>query len=114
MAHVDPAELRYRIGVQTPRRILDDGGKYAQNGCETAYGRAGMRSAKGADSVEDGAARSMDTVQFIVRWAFRLKITRDSTIIHRGKKYMVDWMDEAPWAGQYARIRAISYDQGEV
>ena len=25
----------------------------------------------------------------------------------------VDWMDEAPWAGQYARIRAISYDTGE-
>lgn len=112
MPHVDPGELRYRIGIQTPQRTKDENGHYRES-VATAYGRAGMRSARGGDDVGDGAARSVDTVQFIVRWQLRLSVTRDSTIIHRGKKYAVDWMDEAPWAGQYARIRAISYDTGE-
>lgn len=112
MAHVDPGELKYRIGVRTPRRVKDDNDHYRST-VETAVGRAGMRSASGGDRVEDGAARSIDTVQFIVRWAFRCRISRDSTIIHRGRKYKVDWMDDAPWAGQYARIKAVSYDQGE-
>lgn len=112
MPHVDPAELRYRIGIRTPSRVKDANGHYRTT-AETAYGRAGMRSARGSDSVEDGAARAIDTVQFIVRWQLRLKVSRDSTIIHRDKKYKVDWMDEAPWAGQYARIRAISCDTGE-
>ena len=113
MAHVDPGELKYRIGVRTPTRAKDANGHYTST-AQTDYGHAAMRSAKGADSVEDGAARSVDTVQFIVRWAFRRRITRDSVIIHKGRKYHVDWMDEAPWAGLYARIRAVSYDQGEV
>lgn len=112
MAHVDPGELKYRIGIQTPARVKDANGHY-RNTTETAYGHAGMRSATGSDRVEDGAARSVDTVQFIVRWGLRQKVTRDSTIVHRGRKFKVDWMDEAPWAGQYARIRATAYDAGE-
>ena len=112
MAHVDPAELKYRIGIRTPARVKDENGHYRDT-VTTAYGRAGMRSSKGKDDVIDGAARSVDTVQFIVRWELRQRVTRDSTIVHRDRRYKVDWMDEAPWAGQYARIRAISYDQGE-
>ncbi len=112
MPHVDPGELRYRIGIRTPVRTKDDNDHYCER-VETFYGRAGVRSAKGEDSIEDGAARSIDTVQFIVRWGLRQKVTRDSTIFHRGRSYAVDWMDETPWAGQYARIRAVSRDQGE-
>ena len=113
MAHVDPGELKYRIGVRTPARMKDDNGHYTST-IQTAYGRAAMRSASGGDRVEDGAARSIDTVQFIVRWTFRQCVTRDSTIVCKGRQYKVDWMDEAPWAGMYARIKAVSYDQGEA
>lgn len=113
MAFVDPAELRYRIGVQTPTRTIDSNGHYRQS-VETAYAHAGMRSSRGSDREEDGALRSIDTVQFIVRWSFRQNVTRDSVIVHRGRKYKVDWMDEAPWADSYARIRAVAYDEGEV
>ena len=112
MAHVDPGELKYRIGARTPMRTVDGNGHYATE-TRTDYGRAAMRSASGGDRVEDGAARSIDTVQFIVRWGFRQRITRDSSIICKGRKYKVEWMDEAPWAGLYARIKATSYDEGE-
>ena len=113
MAHVDPAELKYRIGVRTVTRTEDANGHYTET-ADTFYARAGMRSSTGRDRVEDGAYRSEDTVQFIVRWGVRQRITRDSVLFHRGDKYHVDWMDEAPWADNYARIRAISYDRGEV
>lgn len=112
MAHVDPGELRYAITVTTPARIKDGNGHYRETQTEIP-GRAGVRSARGGDRVEDGAARSIDTVQFIVRWGLRRRVTRDSAIHFRGVKYKIDWMDETPWAGQYARIRAVSYDRGE-
>lgn len=112
VAHVDPGELRYAITVTTPRRTKDGNGHYRETR-EAIRGRAGVRSARGEDRVEDGAARSIDTVQFIVRWELRQRITRDSAIEFRGAQYRVDWMDETPWAGRYARIRAVSRDQGE-
>lgn len=112
MAHVDPGELKYRIGIRTVKRDVDDNGHYTET-TETTYARAAMRSSTGRDRVEDGAYRSEDTVQFIVRWGVRQKVIRDSVLFHRGNKYHVDWMDDAPWAENYARIRAISYDRGE-
>ena len=56
----------------------------------------------------------MDTVQFIVRWGTRQRITRGCVILHRGVRYDIEWMDDTPWAEGYARIRAVSYDNSEV
>lgn len=115
MAHVDPGELKYRIMVDYSEVTTDDNDHYI-NGVSRSFSCwAGMRSSKGGDRMEDGAERSVDTVQFIVRWATRLRIPRGAIIKHRDVNYHIDWMDATPWGdnGGYARIRAVSYDQGE-
>lgn len=114
MAHVDPGELRYRITVERPVRRANAGGYYEDVGPETFECWAAKRSAQGRDQMTDYAAQSVDTVQFIVRWGTRQRITRDSVILHRGIRYDIEWMDESPWADGYARIRATSNDNGEA
>ena len=114
MAVVEPGELKYRITVIKPRRQVDGNAHYAATDEELLTCWAAKRSGSGSDQLVDGADRSVDTVQFIVRWGVRGRISRDCAILHRGVRYDILWMDEAPWAGGYARIRAVSWDQGEV
>lgn len=114
MAHVDPGELKYRITVETPQRTVGPNGHYVDAGPLTFQCWAAKRSATGRDRISDYAAQSVDTVQFIVRWETRKKITRDSVILHRGIRYDIDWMDESPWADVYARIVGVSNDNAEA
>lgn len=114
MAVVDPGELRYRIDVIKPAGSIDANHHYSAEDTPLLSCWAAKRSSSGSDRLADGADRSIDTVQFIVRWGVRAQITRDCVIVHRGVRYAIDWMDETPWAGGYARIKAVSYDQGEM
>lgn len=112
MAKVDPGELKFLITVKNKVRGLDANQHYIVMPV-TLQLRAGVMRASGGDRLESGAARSVDTVTFILRWGAALKIQRDATITYAGRVYEVDWMDSAPWAGIYARVRAVSIDEGE-
>lgn len=112
MAYVQPGELKYLITIENPVRGKDPNDHYIVMP-ELIQARAGIMKGSGGDRIEDGAARSVDTITFIVRWEVRKQIQRDARIKHHDMQYEVDWMDSAPWAGRYARVRAISYDEGE-
>lgn len=115
MAYVQPGELKYAITIKNPTRTKDDNDHYILSPMpELIQARAGIMKGSGGDRIEDGAARSVDTITFIVRWKVREQIQRDATIRFHNADYEVDWMDSVPWAGQFARVRAISYDEGEV
>lgn len=114
MAHVDPGELKYRITIEKPIRRVGANGHYVDAGPESFECWAAKRSAQGRDLIDDYAAQSVDTIQFIVRWGTRQRITRGCVILHRDIRYDIEWMDESPWAEGYARIRATSNDNGEV
>ena len=112
MARVQAGELKYLIIIKNARRSKDLNDHYV-----TVYdefdARAGIMKGSGGDTLADGAARSVDKITFIVRWGVRNLIQRDAIIIYHGRRYAVDWMDAAPWAEQYARVRAVSLDEGE-
>ena len=112
MARVDPGELRYPITIKNKVRTVDANGHYIVMP-ELIQARAGVMKNSGGDRIEDGAARSVDTVTFIVRWGVREKVQRDASITFQNRIYEVDWMDSTPWAERYARIRAVSADEGE-
>ena len=114
MAYVDPGELKYRITIEAPARVTTGNDHYEETGPTTFDCWAAKRSSQGKDQFADGAAQSVDTVQFIVRWGTRQRITRGCVILHRGVRYDIEWMDDTPWAEGYARIRAVSYDNSEV
>lgn len=112
MARVDPGELRYPVIIKNRTRSVDDNGHYIVMP-ELIQTRAGVMKNTGGDRIQDGAARSVDTVTFIVRWGVRQKIQRDASITFQNRIYEVDWMDSTPWAEVYARVRGISVDEGE-
>ena len=112
MARVDPGELRYLIIIKNRVRSLDSNMHYIVMP-ELIHTRAGVMKNAGGDRLEAGAARSVDTVTFIVRWGVREKVQRDASITFQNRIYEVDWMDSTPWAECYARIRAVSQDEGE-
>ena len=112
MPRVDPGELKYPIIIKNKVRSLDSNQHYIVMP-ELIQARAGVMKYAGGDRVERGAARSVDTVTFIVRWGVRQKIQRDATITFQNRIYEVDWMDSTPWAEVYARVRGISTDEGK-
>lgn len=114
MATVQPGELRYPVTISNIRRSRDENDHYVANS-ELIQARMGIMQgstarSNGQNQIEGGAARAVDTITFICRWEVRERISRDATLSYRGTKYEVDWMDSAPWAGRFARIRAVSAD----
>ena len=107
MAYVNIGELKYLIEIRTPTRSVDANGHYVTTNV-TITAHAGIRSASGRDVSDDGAARSEDTIQFIVRWPVRKAVTRDSVIVWNGIEHDIRWMDATPWAERYARIKAVA------
>ena len=112
MATVDPGELKYSLTIRRTIRRMDANYHYTEEIEETSC-RCGIYSGRGGDRVQDNAARSVDTITFILRWEDRQRISRDSALEWRGRIYAVDWMDDTPWGGRYARVRAIGYDNAE-
>lgn len=111
MASVDPGELKYRITIKNIRRQKDANDHYLAMP-EIVQARAGILKGSGGNKLEDGAARAVDSITFIVRWEVRTLVQRDASIQFKGAEYDVDWMDSVPWAERYARIRAVSRDEG--
>lgn len=111
MASVQPGELKYAITIKNVRRSRDANDHYLAMP-EIIQARAGILKGSGGNKLEDGAARAVDSITFIVRWETRKIVQRDASIIFDGMEYSVDWMDSAPWAGRFARIRAVSLDEG--
>lgn len=111
MASVQPGELKYRITIKNIRRSRDANDHYLSMP-EIIQARAGVLKGSGGNKLEDGAARAVDSITFIVRWETRAIIQRDASIRFAGKEYAVDWMDSVPWADRFARIRAVSRDEG--
>lgn len=110
MAYVNPGELRYRIRVVSPNRTLDSNDHYTvKPGAELSL-HAAIRAVRAEDIIEDGAARARETLQFIVHW--RTGLNTDMTIHWRGRTYQIESIDPTPFAGNYMRIRAVSYDVG--
>lgn len=107
MPHVDPGELRYQVQLVVPVREKDENDHYVENDAEITV-RAGVRAVKSADAAADGAARQVETLQFIIRW--RSGITTDAAVIFRGQRYEIEYVDPVPWAGGYMRLKAVSYD----
>lgn len=112
MATVQPGELRYLVTIVNPTRARDGNDHYVTMP-EVVQARAGIMKGSGGDKLVDGAARTVDTLTFIMRWGTRQTIQRDATLKFHGMSYEVEWMDSAPWAGRYARVRAVSRDEGE-
>lgn len=109
MAHVDPGELKYAIYLSIPTRSLDSNGHYVT--VDTLIStRAAVRAVKSQDVTENGAARMQETLQFIIRW--RKGLTTDCAVQWQGKVYEIEYIDPVPWAGNYMRIKAVSYDAG--
>lgn len=109
MATVQPGELRYLVTINNIRRTRDANDHYIVMP-EVIQARAGIMKGSGTNKLEDGAARAVDTVTFIVRWEVRKRIQRDASLRYCGTDYAVDWMDPAPWAGRYARVKCVSKD----
>lgn len=111
MADVQPGELKYLVTINNIKRTKDANDHYVANN-EIIQARAGVMRGSGANKLEDGAARAVDSITFIFRWEVRERIQRDAVLKYRGTSYTVDWMDSAPWASRFARVRAISKDEG--
>lgn len=107
MAYVDPGELRYNVTLLVPQREVDDNDHYVETDTEIPV-RAAVRAVKSDDVSADGAARRVESLQFIIRW--REGITTDAAVVFRGQRYEIGYVDPVPWAGQYMRIKAESYD----
>lgn len=107
MARVDPGELRYSIKLLIPVREVDGNDHYVETDREISL-RAGVRAVKSNDVIDDGAARRVETLQFIIRW--RDGVTSDAAVLFRGHRYEIDYVDPVPWASGYMRIKAASYD----
>lgn len=110
-ASVQPGELRYAVTIVNLKREKDDNDHYVARD-EIIQARCGVMKGSGANQLFDGAARAVDSVTFIFRWEVRERIRRDATLKFQGRAYLVDWMDAVPWAEHYARVRAISKDEG--
>ncbi len=109
MAHVDPGELQYAISIVVPARKVDANGHYVTTESLIST-RAAVRAVKSQDVTENGAARMQESLQFILRW--RKGLTTDCAVEWEGKRYEIDYIDPVPWAGNYMRIKAVSYDAG--
>lgn len=109
MAHMDPGELKYAISVLKPARSIDANGHYVKTETPIAA-RAAVRAVKSQDVVENGAARMQESLQFIIRW--RSGINTDCAVMWNGVRYEVEFVDPTPWAENYMRIKAVSYDAG--
>lgn len=107
MPHVDPGELRYRATILIPQRSIDANGHYVTTDQRVTV-RCGVRAAKGDEQVIDDSARRVERLQFIVR--YRTDVNSDCAIEWRGQRYEITFVDPAPWAGSYMRIRAESVD----
>ena len=104
---MDPGELRYQATRLIPQRSIDANGHYVTTDQRVTV-RCGVRAAKGEDQVIDDSARRVERLQFIVR--FRSDVNSDCAIEWRGQRYEITFVDPAPWAGSYMRIRAESVD----
>lgn len=110
MAYVNPGELKHQIAVIVPARTRDANGHYATAAAKEIPLHAAVRAVKASDALEYGAARALETLQFIVRW--RTGLTTDMRVRWRGRTYDIESIDPTPFAGGYMRIRGVSYDQG--
>lgn len=107
MPHVDPGELKYQATILIPQRSIDANGHYVTTDLRLSV-RCGVRAAKGDEQVIDDSARRVERLQFIIR--YRHGINSDCAIEWHGQRYEITYVDPAPWAGSYMRIRAESVD----
>lgn len=110
MAHVDPGELKWNITIIVPTMRIDENNHYVRGTDKMIDARAAVRAVKSQDTVEAGAERRRETLQFIIRW--RCGLNTAAQVLFKGQRYEVESVDPTPFAGGYMRIRAISYDTG--
>ena len=83
MAYVDPGELRYSVRLLVPQRELDENDHYIETDTEIPV-RAAVRAVKSDDTNADGAARRVESLQFIIRW--REGVTTDAAVAFKGDR----------------------------
>lgn len=111
MATVDPGELRYSITIQLPTRTTDANSHYQSGAPQEIHARAAVRITRSQDAAyEVGAERAQETVQFTIRW--RKGIDTSAVVLFKGKRYELEFVDPVPFAGNYMRLRGVSYDAG--
>ena len=111
MAHVDPGELHWMISILLPTRTTDSNNPYVPGQPREIRVRAAVRAVKSQDAAYTaGAERAQETLQFIVRW--RTGIDTSAAVIYKGRRYELEYVDPAPFAGNYMRLRGVSYDAG--
>lgn len=111
MASVDPGELKHLITVILPRRTVDANAHYVTIDGETLQLRAAVRAVKSQDDpYAAGAERMRETLQFIIRW--RKGIDTSAAVIFKKRRYELEYVDPVPWAGNYMRLKGVSYDTG--
>lgn len=110
MAYVDPGELKYQIDVTLPRMELDANGHYVRHEGKPLHLRSAVRAVKSSDAVSGGAERMQEQLQFIIRW--RAGIDTSASVTFRGRRYALEYVDPTPFAGNYMRLKGVSYDEG--
>lgn len=106
MAYVDPGEVRHEIRLLTLQRTISDNDHYTDSE-DSIIVRAAVRAVSAKDLVAYGADQEKETLQFIIRWHNRAKVTGDMQVEWRGKRYAIIYIDPTPWAGLWCRIKAV-------
>lgn len=109
MAYVNPAEVRHEILLISLQRTINENGHYVDSE-QKFTARAAVRAVSAKDVVQYGADQEQETLQFIVRWHNRGKITGDTQVEWRGKRYAIFYIDPTPWAALWCRIKAVALD----
>lgn len=111
MAYVNPGEVRHEIRLIRVNRTISDNNHYEDR--ESSFtARAAVRAVNAKDLVKYGADQEQETLQFIVRWHNRKKITGETEVEWRGRRYAIFYIDPTPWAELWCRIKAVALDGG--